>query len=103
MADCNNSNVLYYKIPYTVLYYCNICFCSPGMPGSTKKTCACCKAIINVAFKTCPACKTGQPYKAKLQKRREKFKLSKSDWVASIQKNCNMTVVVNSSHCLVSV
>ncbi len=97
---------MYYIIKYhTVLYYCNFFFLlfSPGMPGSTKKTCACCKAIINVAFKTCPACKTGQPYKAKLQKRREKFKLSKSDWVASIQKNCNRTVVVNSSHCLVSV
>lgn len=73
------------------------------MPGSTKKTCPCCQAIINVAFKTCPACKTGQPYKVKLEKKREKFKLLKTEWVASIKKNCNKTVVINSSYCMVSI
>ncbi|XP_048059056.1 uncharacterized protein LOC125275820 [Megalobrama amblycephala] len=70
------------------------------MPGSTQKICTGCNNLISVAYKTCPHCKQVQPYKAKVASLRCNFQNKKSEWKASLKKNNNRTVVLNSSHVL---
>lgn len=84
------------KVLMYIFYFCL------EMPRNTQKLCTGCNTLISVAFKTCPLCKQQQPYKAKVAARRCKFQNKKAEWKKSIKKNNNRTVVLNSSHVLVS-
>ncbi|XP_062341081.1 uncharacterized protein LOC134039306 isoform X2 [Osmerus eperlanus] len=58
----------------------------PG-PGSTSRKCVACHTVLNVACKTCKACKVEQPHKLRLNKKMIKFDQKREGWVHTQKKN----------------